>query len=204
MGQAEDDQGASTLVGNNLIGDHLSEKRGGEADQLNGEESEEDVPPDFFVLEQFGDKPGKIESLFLHRETGDKLFVAGGGFLADQNELGIEPLGCLGGGDGFRGLRADAKIEELLPLDLEDNEQSVGWGIGCRGRAGLRRRQKKTDGWQGQFLPIKTSRGPGAGLESQGTSRLRLVQDCTVIGRRKGLRHQGGIKRQTIEPVRAA
>lgn len=62
--QAEDDQSASALVGNDLVDDHLGEKRVGEADQLNSQQGEQDVPPDFLMLEQFGDKPEKPRKSF--------------------------------------------------------------------------------------------------------------------------------------------
>ena len=76
----ENDQGAVSLVNHDLVDDDLGEQRGGQTDELDGEAGEQDIAPDGFVFEEFGDEPLEAEFLLRNFEAGD--FAAGRAFLA--------------------------------------------------------------------------------------------------------------------------
>jgi hypothetical protein len=49
------------LVHHHLVNNYLSKKRRGEAHELDGEAGDQDVAPDGFVFEQFGQEPFEAE-----------------------------------------------------------------------------------------------------------------------------------------------
>lgn len=179
---AEDDEGASALVDDDLVDDHLGKERGGQPHQLDGEAGEENVLPDLFVLEQFGDKPGESEGLLFRGEAGDVFLLAGGsgGFFADQNKFRFEAAGGLFGADVLGFLGAGLKIKEAATIILEDdNGAGCDWlGFFCMILCGLVTLvggllfglwfwSQKSDGRQRQLVPVKVDYGAGSGFESQ-------------------------------------
>ena len=142
QGDTEDDQGAVGLVDDDLVDDDLGEQRGGEGDELDGEAGEEDVAPDFLVLEEFGDEPAEAEGLLFSFEAGDFLVLAGAGrFLGDEDQLWFELGDGFFDGEGFGGLGVGPEVEELVAVGFEDEDGERGlvflplshpaWGSGA-------------------------------------------------------------------------
>ena len=73
----ENDQGAVSLVNHDLVDDDLGEQRGGQTDELDGEAGEQDIAPDGFVFEEFGDEPLEAEFLLRNFEAGDFAVLVG-------------------------------------------------------------------------------------------------------------------------------
>ena len=132
------------LVDDDLVDDDLGEERCGEADQLDGQAGEQDVTPDGFVLEEFGDEPFEAEFFLLDFKAGDFAILVGAvGFARGEDEFGFELGGGFVDGDGFRGLATGAEIQEFVTVGFEDEDRD-----GRNGFFGIRFRDGTQEGHQ--------------------------------------------------------
>ena len=60
-GNGDDNQRAGGAVDDDFINDGLGKERGAEREQLQNERGEQDIAPDFFMFEQFGNEPAKTK-----------------------------------------------------------------------------------------------------------------------------------------------
>jgi hypothetical protein len=74
------------------------------------------------VLEEFRNEPAEAEFFFLGGKAGDFFFLAGrrASLAGNEDQLGFKPARGFFDSDGFRGLRAGTKIQELMSICFKD------------------------------------------------------------------------------------
>ena len=84
----------------------------------------QDVAPDGFVFQQFGDEPAEAEGFLLGIKAGDGFVVVGtdGGFFGNEEEFGEESITGFADRHRFRSLASGAEEEDLFGRGLDDEQ----------------------------------------------------------------------------------